>query len=189
MPTIRVPVRIDYVGVGAPGYNVWHVRTATGAGGELEGALDALETFYTGIASVYPSTASVRIGESMINDPLGSPSYEPDDLRVVAGGGNAFLTPQMLAIVISWRTTSATRSGRGRTFIGPLTVASEDSGDGTPTAAVITPIRNFATALVAASNLAAGWSFGVLSKKDAVIRDFTAAKVNDRWSYLSTRRD
>lgn len=190
MAIVRVPVRIDYAAAGGPGYNVWHVRLVDDDPGtwELDAALDAMVTFYDAIKSLYTTTTKIYIGEGMIVDPLGSPEYVADDVRQVNGTTTAGPTATLLAMVVSWRTTSATRSGRGRTFIGPLT-ANVGQGDGTPGDSFVTTLRNAATALVSASSGAGGWSIGVLSTKEGVLRDVTGSTVRDRYSYLSSRRD
>lgn len=190
MGIIRVPVRITYQGAGGPGFNVWHVRTISDVDEKLlvADALDALDDFYRGIEGLWPSGTSITIGEGMIKDPLGSPTYFPDDSRVYNPPPQSTMTSAMLAIVVSWRTTSASRSGRGRTFVGPIIGAAAEA-DGTPTAAALTKVRNAASGLVSASSGPGGWSFGVLSTKQGVLRDFTGSSVKDRWSFLSSRRD
>lgn len=187
MPTIKIPVRIDYPNSGGPGYNVFHARV-NDVETDLEDALDALESFYNTLPSLWGSTTSLTIGEGMINDPYGSPTYLPDDVRVITGTGTPTALPQLLAICISWRTPSATRTGRGRTFLGPL-VTGTAQADGTPIDAIVTAVRDSAQFLVGQSTGANGWAFGVYSQKDALFRDWVGSSVKDRFSYLSSRRD
>lgn len=189
MPIIRVPARIEFVGPGAPGFNVFHVRTVSEAGDELEQALDALEEFYNDLRSVYHVGTRIVLGEGMIRDPLGSPTYVEDDRRVIQGNGSGGIGPQLLAVVVSWRTQSASRSGRGRSFIGPLSSNMLDGTDGTPVPAAMTAIRSAADGLVNASTGLNDWAVGVLSTKQGILRDITGNTVNDRFSFLSSRRD
>lgn len=193
MAIFRVPARIEIAGLqGGPFMNVFNVRTIGPSGDDadqLGDALDALETFYTGFIARMPNTTTITLGEGMIKDPLGAPEYQEDDPRVlVAGGVAAGTATPLLALVVSWRTASASRSGRGRTFCGPFNPSTVGS-DGTPDNALVTSVSNAAAALVAASGGPNGWSLGVLSTKQALLRDVTGSTVRDRWSYLSSRRD
>lgn len=191
MTIFRVPVAITYPGSGGPGRNVFHVRTIgpnQDDSEQLGEALDALQTFYETIKQYYPSGTTIRMGEGMIRDPLGNPEYEEDNVKtVVSGGSGGHLSP-LLCACVSWRTTSASRSGRGRTFIGPFNVQAQDS-DGTITASYLNLLRNAAATLVSASTGPSGWSLGVLSVKQGLLRDFTGSSVKDQFAYLSSRRD
>lgn len=191
MATWKVPVKIQAGSADNMAYNVWHIRTVdneSGPGSALSDALDALEEFYRDSRSAFSDATVITIGESMIRDPYGSPEYVEDDRRTLnglIGGGTA---PLLLAVVVGWRTTSATRSGRGRTFVGPLALGAMQS-DGTPGPAAIGGIRDAATGLVNASTGANGWAVGVYSQKQNLLRDITGNSVKDRFSYLSSRRD
>lgn len=189
MAIFRVPARIDFPQAGGPGFNIWHVRTNDPQGAELEGALGALEDFYSAIAGLYPASASITLGEGIIKDPLGSPEFMPDDFRKVVGAGAFTLSPSLLSIVVGWRTVSATRSGRGRTFLGPFAVGPQDQADGTPNGGTLNTIRAAAQELVSDSTAPTGWAVGVLSTKQGVLRDITGSSVRDRWAVLRSRRD
>jgi hypothetical protein len=187
----RVPAQIEYVGPGAPGLNVWNVRTVGPEGDEVDQLTEAvaqINAFYFAIKEVYPSSCSITTGSGIIKDPLGAPTYGPDLASTIVGSGGAELAPQLLAVVVSWRTSSASRSGRGRTFVGPLAKAAQDV-DGTPSAAALATIRNGAQALVGASTATSGWAVGVLSTKQGVLRDVTGFAVRDQFAFLSSRRD
>lgn len=189
MPTFRIPARIEYPGEGSPGYNVWHARTLNGTA-NLADILDALELFYTSCSPAFPTTQTITIGEGMIQDPYGAPTYVEDDSRTVVGlDGSGQLSP-LLCINLAWRTTAATRSGHGRTFLGPWAFGVTQT-NGTPVDAVLEVIRSASTTLLNASLAGAGqgWSLGVYSVKDGVLRDFTGVTVRDRFTYLSSRRD
>lgn len=191
MAIVRVPARLDYPFNGGPGVNVWHVSTASlqDTQANLEEAVDALAAFYTAIRPWYPTGMTVTLGEGMIIDPLGSPEYATDySTKITSSGGSATVTSNLLAIVCGWRTSSATRSGRGRTFIGPL-VTQAGEGDGTPAPDTLADIRGAAATLVADSLSANGWAIGVLSTKQGTFRDITGVTVKDRFAFLSSRRD
>lgn len=189
MAIVRVPVRIEYPMPGGPGFNVWHLSTQPGGqAGDLGEALDALEAFYTKVRALIMPGTNIIIGEGMINDPLGDPTYVNDDSRTVTGGGTIAGVPAMVALVVGWRTASATRSGRGRTFLGPISQAALQT-DGTPSTLRLGEVRSAAEELVADSQSANGWAIGVLSAKQGVWRETTGVSVRDRWAVLTSRRD
>jgi len=188
MPIYRVPAKIEFTNAGGPGYNIWHVRTATGAPHEdLFEAVSALESFYTKIKALYQPGTRIVLGEGIIEDPLGSPSYVDDDSTTILGSGASAATPTMVALVVSWRTQSATRSGRGRTFLGPVSNGALQT-DGTPEPNILNTVRNAAIDLVNDSQTANGWAVGVLSTKQGVFRDATGSSIRDRWAVLTSRR-
>lgn len=193
MGVYRVSVGVLFAGAGSPGANVWHVRTmADGGIGplDLNGALTALWDFYGDITQLFhPSTVLsledvVRIDGSEPEDADHDP--KPD----LAGTGSGGELPPRLALCCSWRTSTRTRSGRGRTFIGPLTGAVLDA-DGTPSNAYTADLRAAAQALVnAGATTGNGWAFGVWSRQESVLRDFTGVSVSDgRWAALRSRED
>lgn len=190
MSILRIPVRIDYPYAGGPGFNIWHARfvDSTPPPALLGDALDALELFYSTIDSTIVTGTTFTLGEGMILDPLGSPTYVDDDSRTVTGSDGAGSMSNLLCITVGWRTISATRSGRGRTFVGPMGIGTAGN-DGTPADSVLTTIRGAATDLIDTSTNANGWAFGVLSTKQALLRDFTGSTVKDRYTFLSSRRD
>lgn len=189
MSIFRVPVSVSFPQAGGPAMNVLHVRTAdVDTAEEIGNALDALEAFYTAIQIYFPQYAQIRLGEGMVQDVLGSPVYYPDDLRVINSSSSLPPAATLLAVVVSWRTVSATRSGRGRTFIGPIQTNAID-GDATPSAALISALNTAAGNLVSASTGAGGWSLCVLSQKEHLARDVTGHRVRDRWGVLRSRRD
>jgi len=191
MAIYRIPVRLEGTATpGGPWLNILHVSTQpAGQPGDLGEALDAIQGFYEGVRGFIANTTTITIGEGMIRDPLGSPEYVDDDRRVLVGGGAAGQNlSALLAVVVGWRTASATRSGRGRTFVGPL-VLSANEGNGTPSPQVLTAINNAASALVNDSQAANGWAFGVLSTRQGTFRDVAGHSVRDRFAFLSSRRD
>lgn len=186
MATYKVPVSINHPGAGGMAWNIWHLRVEDEV--DFGDAMDALDDFYTTVKGLYPNGTQVTVGDGIIKNPYTAPEYFTYTPTVVTGTGQTAQAPQLLAIVVSWRTASATRSGRGRTFLGPLELSALDV-DGTPKAAYLSEVQAAATALVAASTGVGGWAFGVYSHKQSVLRDFVGWSVKDRCSYLSSRRD
>lgn len=174
-----------------PGYNIFHIRSKTGVdeGAAVSAFLTTLQEFYTAQERLFPETVSFIFGEGMIRDPYGAPTYVPDDSTTLTIGEGGAPAAAFQALVVSWRTTSATRSGRGRTFLGPISRDLTDA-DGTPDATAISEARAAASDLVDASeSVLTPWALGVYSVKEGVFRDVTGSAVRDRWAYLSSRRD
>ena len=191
MPTFRVPVRITHAGGGGDAYNITHFRTV-GPGADdreqLQAGVDRLRNFYDAIRDLYAVGTTINVAENVIKDPLGSPEYFDITSRQVTGTRAGGIEPTLLAITVTWYTASATRSGRGRMFLGPLG-SGIASTDGTPDNSDIGVVRSAAAQFLSFSGGADGWSFGVLSTKQKLFRDATAYAVRDRFSYLSSRRD
>lgn len=192
MAIYRVPVRIEFANAGGPGFNIHHFSTQPGGQpGDLGEALDALTAYYTAIKGLFAGSTKITLGEGMIKDPLGAPEYVDDDARTVIGGSGgtgSTATPTMVALVVSWRTSSATRSGRGRSFLGPVGFATL-AADGTPEPVILGTVRTASVAFVNDSRSANGWAHGVLSAKQGTFRETTGSTVRDRWSVLTSRRD
>lgn len=189
MAIIRVPVRIDYPVAGGPGFNILHISTQPGGQpGDLGEALDAIQQMYATMAGLYTGGTTITLGEGMINDPLGSPTYVDDDPRTITGTGGAGSAPSLLAVVAGWRTASATRAGRGRTFFGPIDQSALEN-DGTVSPGTLPVIRGAVNAFLDDSRSANGWAFGVLSVTQGTFREATGVSVRDRFAFLSSRRD
>jgi hypothetical protein len=189
MAIARVRVKLPNPAGTGDAYNIWHVRT-TGSPEEdtplLQNAVDALGTFYDGIRN-HLTAGTVTVGDSVIWDPIGSPTYANINPVTVTTAGNG-ASPALLAVTVTWYTNSATRSGRGRTFVGPWNHATTES-DGTVNSNQLAALRAAAAGLLADSQSANGWAIGVLSIKQGIFRDATSYAVRDRFAYLSSRRD
>lgn len=191
MPTFKYPVALAWTGSGSPGVNVWHFRSEDNADPletDVQEIIDGIETFYTAVKGVFPADLVVTGPDEAIKDPYGAPEYREVDGFTVQGTGTQGYAPLASAIVAGWRTTSATRSGRGRTFLGPLALYCVDA-DGTPKSDVLAIVRNAAAALVATSRDWTQGSLGVYSQTDGVLRDFQSSAVRDTFAVLRSRRD
>lgn len=195
MSIYRVTVGLTWNGVGSPGANVWHYRAdgsqpAIGMEEDVADGLANLHTFYNSIRVLYPSTTSIRIPEDVLRidtDPPQSVGFAP---QVLSGTGFTTEAPELLAMCVQWLTSVRTRRGRGRTFIGPLSSGTIET-DGTPDNAKATTLQTAARALVAAGEAGdANGAFGVYSRVDSVIRDFTDATARqDKFAVMKSRRD
>lgn len=200
MGVYRIPFVLTYDDKGSPGANVWHVRT--GAIGtdqaNVEAAASSILTFYNDLGS--HGANPMREGVSWRAEAAFSEENDTVlDLTPVKAGASGTAgpdAPPVLAICISWSSTSRTRRGRGRTFLGPLNQACIQE-DGTIAAAHLTVVQNAANALCARNNADNGWAVGVWGLQNSggnaasphVLRDFQSAKVRDQFAVLRSRRD
>lgn len=191
MSIVRIPATITWPGSGSPGVNVWHWRDADIAGGlqavDYGLAIDALEAFYTAIAPRLQGPGSVVLGDKSVIINEDPPQYAPTDRRQIPLTSSLAQAPDLLQVVVGWRTAVATRSGRGRTFLGPLVDAWIEE-DGLPNASFLNDVLTAAQGLIDFNEAAANGAFGVWSELDGVIRDFTGYSTSGRFSYLESRR-
>lgn len=189
MPTYRMNVQLNYPGEGGPGLNTWHFRTGS-IDDVLSGPAAWIRTFYEGVANLMPNTWSAAFDGSLIEDPYGAPTYATTDAFTVPGTSTiASYVGMASQACVTWRTTSATRSGRGRTFVGPLGFAAIQGDDGTLSPAALTALRAAASALVESSDSFANGAIGVYSRTDGVLRDVVGSSVRDVVAVLRSRRD
>lgn len=204
MSIFRVPINISYPGTGGPGVNVWHIRTAGSTAdatrlGQVNALLGYIRTFYNTIGSWYPTGSTLTVGTITTVD---TQEEVVGTFASVAGGGTGS-APQLLANVITWKTTIAARRGRGRTFLGPL-CTSAIQADGTPAAALQSDVSAAATTLLAASVAYGNGAIGVWGYSGAklpgkenprdpsdarIFRDITGFKQRDLFGSLRSRRD
>lgn len=191
MAILRVPVDISWPGGGGPGVNVWHIRVNSVLlpdFPEINAALAGIRDFYAGIQGTLQNGAAWRFnGEAVAVD--STPNEFVSGLtewEVLGGSGNAL--PDLLQVCVSWRTSAASRRGRGRTFVGPFTVAAMAT-DGSILPAFRSAVLAEAQALIDASTAANDWAVGVYSREDGIIRDIVSATVGTQFSFLSSRRD
>lgn len=114
----------------------------------------------------------------------------PDDLTVYEASGNpdnAALTgdmmPPYVAGVITLRSATLGRRGRGRLFLGPVNEASNTSS-GHPGAAFTTAMANLVQGCMdAVDNIVAyaGWQYGVWSEADQAFRVVTNFIARENW--------
>lgn len=188
MPTYRYNVGVEYPGTGAPGVNVWHFRSDDPIG--APDVLPVIRDFYTAIRPNFSSQLTWRGDAFVIEDPYGSPTYVPVPQWAVTGSNVVALGPRAVQHVVSWYTTSATRSGRGRTFLGPfLGGASLLDGNGQITVAANNVVQTAAEDLITASTGLIGAAVGVYSREDGVIRDIIRARASRDPAVLRSRRD
>lgn len=189
MATFRAVVDLSWSGMGSPGVNVWHFRQdGEPLNTSVQEVIDALQTFYTSCLGLYSNDAVISMPNEVIKDPYGSPEYEAVEGWSTTGQGGGAKAPAATALTVTWRTTSATRSGRGRTFLSPITAAAVE-GDGTVLGTQLNAVRNAADTLVSTSKDWNQAALGVYSQADGLFRDFQSANVRDTFAVLRSRRD
>lgn len=191
MSVYRFPVTLTYPGAGGPGLNVWHLRTtgdAVPSAGELEGLSNIIRDFYA--AQVLWFAQGMTISYQGVATTVGlEPEYDSSaPAWTVTSTSSSGMAPPLLAVCVNWLTTNASRSGRGRTFLGPYTPAAIQA-DGTVSNGALTDARDAAAALVAASTGSANGAVGVWSPTDQVLRDVVGTATRDRFAVMTSRRD
>lgn len=188
MAILRASVQVLGSFTGAPGANVWHFRTTGTPNTEPDVLMGYIRTFYDAVKGTLAAGVTIRFPtEATVLDT--PPTFFPlAALTDVAATGSGSLPPQD-AIVVGWKTSNATRRGRGRTFLGPLASTGATDSDGSPVAARITTIQNAANALVTSSTSFGNGAIGVYSQLDNQLRDVTSARVRDVYAVLRSRRD
>lgn len=133
-----------------PYANVFHIFTGTPSTTRGNAHINALKTFFTSCASVlYCTSWSALIGRSVVVIDGNPPVYIPTTPQTVAGiNGTAYCPPQT-SMVVSWKTGLATRKGRGRSYMGPLSQSVLATG-GNFNATHVSTVQTAATALIAA---------------------------------------
>lgn len=186
----RFTVEHTYGTSGGPGINVFHARLEP-AGDEAElisNMSTRLRAFYEAVKGLFPTQSSFRIREQVLN--LDNQEVLPAPLWTVTGTSTstAGYLPVAAAICLNWRSSNVSRSGRGRTFLGPLSTGTKDT-DGTPTLAALTTITT------AGQTFADSWDgLGdghavIWSPTDGVGRDILSAYARDQYAVLRSRRD
>lgn len=191
MALYRYIVDLSWAGSGSPGVNVWHMRTSEPefVFEDVEVLVEALQTFYTGLAQFYPPSVTVSGRQDIVKDFESNPTFEDvPGFSVSGGSSNASYAPLSSAIVVGWRTNSATRAGRGRTFISPLSAGTIDT-NGTPTASTLSSMNTLAGNLVTTSKGSPNGALGVWSASTNTFRDFVSHQIRDQFAVLRSRRD
>lgn len=172
------------------GTNTFVIRT-TGPddGTEAGTAVGWLQTFYTSLAGLFPSTSSAAYSGELREVGVVSPTYlSAGDAWSVPGSATAGqYGPAPAMACVGWRTNLATRSGHGRTFLGPLSNIMFQT-DGTLTSDALSGIRTAASALVASSTGETGASLVVWSPKTSTGNDITGTATRDIVAVLRSRR-
>ena len=187
----RTTVKLTFPRGSGGGTNTWHVRDP---GTEVPSALSALssylEDFYSGMASALGSGYVVQSDGvfTTVDDPEDPEAVEIGGAKwTVNGTGSGFMDTQSM-IVVGWRSSTPTRNGRGRTFIGPLIQGVIEPSNGTIAPPALANVQGLADDLVDQSLLGLNGAFVVWSPTENIARDLQSARVRDTFAHLSSRR-
>ena len=192
MGAVSLVVDLSWDGAsGSPGVNVWHLRD--GGGGlinadDINDLSQAIFAFYVELQGLYPTPVHVQqFGEANgVGDDSGS-VVAVDPWGLQGTGGTDFLPPAN-CILASWKASTGGRSGRGRTFLGPMKSAvAEDNGtpDDTDRGTVQTAMDN----LIDFSTGFANGAVGIWSPTQNVFRDIVIGNCPNYFAVLRSRRD
>lgn len=193
MPVYRTQVKTVHAALGGTGVNTFHFRTP---GADpilptdvyLRDATDALETFYgTVVGTLAPTGTTVSTDGvwTLLGD---DPQIVDEDGWSISAAGSTSILPPATAMCLTWRTSIASRSGRGRTFVNPLRTTIVQS-NGTPTEAARTALVNAGNALIAEFAQASNGSFVVYSPTQNISRDLVGCSTSNEFAVLRSRRD
>lgn len=187
----RARVVIENTTLGGNGVNTWHVRpplTELFDATQMDTLMGYLATFYSAIKNEHRAGTSWHFDGLMVRADGESGDIEeitPWDVASTTSQGGL---PPANCVVVGWRTANASRSGKGRSFFGPIGTNALDT-DGTVDATTLGVFRNAADDLIDAFSGGLDGAFGVWSREDSVLRDFTANVVHDKFAILRSRRD
>ena len=190
MALYRAVVNLGFAIGSAGGTNTWHLRTlaADPDGSDTAGLMDLVKTFYIAAGDQVPSAYTWSWDGTVQEIATTAPSVVATSPPwTVNGTATGSYTGAPSMSVVTWRSELATRSGRGRTFIGPLAALAVES-NGTLSATPLAQLRNAATNLVNSSVGFANGALVVWSETDQLARDFVAFSVTDQVAVLRSRR-
>jgi hypothetical protein len=191
MTLVRIPVDLTWAGAsGSPGVNIWHGRleSLTPGPNEIQSLTDILEDFYTTIRPLlYVDVTISYAGEGQgVGDDIGNTYNSP--AWTMTGSGNQGYAPPANCMLAQWSAQTGGRSGRGRTFIGPLDLATLEP-NGTPVEAKRTVLQGAMDDLIESSDSIGNGALGIYSRAEGIFRDFVTADVANYFAVLRSRRD
>lgn len=192
MSTYTFPVALEYPMPGGPGVNVWHLRT-TGdevpSTSDLESLSEIIQDFYQACSSIFPDSYRAKyLGEATTIGASPQVDQSAPAWTVNGSAGSGGYLPVAAQMCLVMRTDSATRSGRGRKFLGPL-ASNGLEADGTPSNGTLSTIQTAATALVSSSEGFGNGAIGVYSPTTSTFRDLLGFTVANQYAVLRSRRN
>jgi hypothetical protein len=190
MGIYQYAVNLNWNGPGAPGVNVWDIRQqALDPTSELQLAVNAIGAFYESLfvaSTIFPDGYTANGSDEAIEVTTRQIEAVTGFTGAQSGAGADFSGLNQMICTI--RTSSATRRGRGRKFIGPCNALTLDT-DGTPTPGAVSDLQAACDGLISASTANNGWAVGVYSQVDGLFRDATAMTARNYFASMRSRRD
>lgn len=190
MPILRATVRLTFPGGTTAGTNTWHVRTTDLPIGPAPSIMTVIHDFYDAMKSHFGAPYKWTWDGTLAQVDSDSPALiTASSGWTVQGssGGGSDSGPAGVGCVVTWRSSLATKSGRGRTFLAPLP-AGWFEANGTLEETNLAALRQAAADLISGSISDGNGAVCVWSPTQSMGRDVIAATVNDRVAYLSSRR-
>lgn len=188
MVDFRAVVRIADPSLGGTGVNVYHGHLGSDPDGDFGPLMVSLSAIYDDISLIFPST-TVLSWDGTATTLGASPALltSPADAWSVTGTGGTHPAPPANCIVAGFSTALRTRSGRGRTFLGPID-RDQVQDNGTPYETTRETISAAYQNIIDEDESADSY-FGVWSPTDNVLRQWTSCQVANRFGVLRSRRD
>jgi hypothetical protein len=191
MAIYRMKVGLTYGTGSTRGVNTWHFRTAGSVidQAQIDQCVNAVSQFYLAVAGLWGSDNRAIFDGALTEVGTATPAAGVAGTAFNRQGTASGVTPGPAGVgaCITWRSSLATRSGRGRTFIVPLYTNAYES-NGTLSAGALTTLQGAANSLVSSSKAFGNGALGVYGGTPAQLRDFVSATVTDKVAWLSTRR-
>ena len=130
----KITVAINGGAGSPPDYNVHFVSTADQLPATMTAVLTQFKNFYDAVKAWFPNGQIFTIGAQVLDMETTPPTVLAVPPQTVTGTDFSGYCPPQCAVVVSWKTILASRSGRGRSYIGPVGRAGETT-NGTPTPA------------------------------------------------------
>lgn len=146
-PITKITVAINGGAGSPPDYNVHYVTSSDQLPATLTTVLGKFHDFYDAVKAWFPNGQVFTIGAQVLNMETTPPTVLAVPPVTVNGTDFSGYCPPQCAVVVSWKTILASRSGRGRSFMGPVGRAGETT-NGTPTPAFVTALQTAANTLI-----------------------------------------
>src|SRR3954449_7328010 len=141
MSDYRFPVSISGP-AGGPFINVWHIHLADAQSTvqNIQTRVSAIRAFYASCATNVSGVGSIlapnmTVSAEFVTD-VSSQAQFAISWAALNTGAYGQVAPTRLALAVNWKTGTAARRARGRTFVGPLEAGTSGT-DGLPKQAIV----------------------------------------------------
>lgn len=189
MAFYKLPVTLSFPVGSKHGVNTWHYETATLPLPGPQSIPDAIKAFYNAIKVLFPASTTIAFDGVLTEVGTATPSVigTLTPWSITGTATNDDYPAAGVGLCVGWRSSLATRRGRGRTFLAPISRVSFDSV-GTILDSQLATVRTAAATLVSTGLADGNGGLMVWSPTDNTGREVIASKVNDKVAWLSSRR-